>query len=143
MPTDKPRVTITMTEDQLVQIENYRFGHKFKNQTQAILSLIQKGFDELARTGDEMSLNFDSSNKLSKDESHLLDGYRNLSSAGKRSLRAQLKMHLTEFPAEQPPEVIEVPYAARGQGSPGVLRLTPAQVEKILNAEKIKSDDEI
>lgn len=47
MPTEKPRVTITMTEEQLAQIENYRYGNKMKNQTQAILSLIEKGMDIL------------------------------------------------------------------------------------------------
>lgn len=45
MPTDKPRVTITMSEEQLAQLESYRFGKKMKNQTQAILSLMEKGMD--------------------------------------------------------------------------------------------------
>lgn len=49
MPTDKPRVTITMTEDELKQIEDYRYGNKMKNQTQAILSLIKSGFSEIER----------------------------------------------------------------------------------------------
>ena len=49
MPTEKPRVTITMTEDELKQIEDFRFGNKMKNQTQAILSLIKTGFAELER----------------------------------------------------------------------------------------------
>lgn len=49
MPTEKPRVTITMTEEQLRQIEDYRFNNKIKNQTQAILSLVEKGIDELER----------------------------------------------------------------------------------------------
>ena len=48
MPTEKPRVTITMSEEQLAQIEDYKFGNKMKNQTQAILSLIEKGMDALA-----------------------------------------------------------------------------------------------
>ena len=43
MPTEKPRVTITMTDDQLKEIETYRYGRKMKNQTQAILSLIERG----------------------------------------------------------------------------------------------------
>ncbi len=49
MPTDKPRITITMTEDELKQIEDYRYGNKMKNQTQAILSLIKRGFSEIER----------------------------------------------------------------------------------------------
>lgn len=47
MPTDKPRVTITMPEDQLVKIQNFQHDNKMKNQTQAILHLIEIGFQEL------------------------------------------------------------------------------------------------
>lgn len=43
MPTEKPRVTFTIEEKKLEQISQYRFEHKLKNQTQAILSLIEKG----------------------------------------------------------------------------------------------------
>ncbi len=46
MPTEKPRITITVTAQQFSRIEDYRFGHKMKNQTQAILSLIEKGLAE-------------------------------------------------------------------------------------------------
>lgn len=49
MPTDRPRVTITVTEEQLKEIEAYRFGKKMKNQTQAILSLVRAGLDEIER----------------------------------------------------------------------------------------------
>jgi hypothetical protein len=45
MPTEKPRVTITMTEEALNRINEFRFKFKYKNQTQAILSLIEKGFE--------------------------------------------------------------------------------------------------
>lgn len=48
VPIEKPRVTITMTEEQLAQIEEYGFGNKIKNQTQAILSLIEKGIDVIS-----------------------------------------------------------------------------------------------
>lgn len=49
MPTEKPRVTITVTNEQLKEIEEYRYGNKMKNQTQAILSLVRTGLDELKR----------------------------------------------------------------------------------------------
>lgn len=45
MPTEKPRITITVTPQQFSRIEDYRFGRKMKNQTQAILSLIERGLD--------------------------------------------------------------------------------------------------
>lgn len=47
MPTEKPRVTFTISQERLSEVEAYRFDNKFKNQTQAILSLIEKG---LSRT---------------------------------------------------------------------------------------------
>lgn len=47
MPTKKPRITITMSEEQLKNIEKYQHTNKIKNQTQAILSLINAGFKEL------------------------------------------------------------------------------------------------
>lgn len=55
MPTDKPRVTITISDEDLQRIEDYRYGKKMKNQTQAIISLIRRGMDEIQKTEDEKS----------------------------------------------------------------------------------------
>lgn len=55
MPTEKPRITITMTEEELRKIEDFRFGKKMKNQTQAILSLIRLGMDEIQKEEDKKS----------------------------------------------------------------------------------------
>lgn len=49
MPTEKPRVTITMTEDQLQQIEDFRFSNKIKNQTQAILTFLRRAIETQAQ----------------------------------------------------------------------------------------------
>lgn len=57
VPTQKPRVTITVDEDQLNEIEDYRFKNRMKNQTQAILSLIEKGLDELSRSNTNNEIN--------------------------------------------------------------------------------------
>lgn len=46
MLTDKPRVTFTVSQDTLDKIDDYRFRNKSKNQTQAILSLIEKGLSD-------------------------------------------------------------------------------------------------
>lgn len=42
MPTNKPRVTITMTEQELGAIEDYQYFNNKKNQTQAILDRAYK-----------------------------------------------------------------------------------------------------
>ena len=57
MPTERPRVTITVPEDQLKEIEAYRYGNKMKNQTQAILSLVRAGLDEIERQKSEQIKN--------------------------------------------------------------------------------------
>lgn len=48
MPTDKPRFTVTLDQELLNRIDNYKFSHRMKNQNQAVVSLIAKGFDSLA-----------------------------------------------------------------------------------------------
>lgn len=53
MPTKNPRVTFMVSEDMLQKIEDYKYDHRMKNQTQAILSLINRGIEVL--TGDELA----------------------------------------------------------------------------------------
>ena len=50
MPTEKPRITITMTEDEFKRVEAYRFETRQKNQTQAILSLVRLGLEDYIET---------------------------------------------------------------------------------------------
>ena len=45
MPTEKPRLTFTASEDLKDQINEYQFTQRIKNQSQAIISLINKGMD--------------------------------------------------------------------------------------------------
>lgn len=47
MPTDKPRVTFALDQEMLDAIEDYKFKNRVKNQSQAIISLIEKGFESL------------------------------------------------------------------------------------------------
>lgn len=45
MPTEKPRYTITLDEDMLKRIDNFRFENRYANRTQATLELIRIGLD--------------------------------------------------------------------------------------------------
>ena len=45
MPTEKPRVTFTVSKETLDEIDRYRFASRSKNQSQAILSLIERGLE--------------------------------------------------------------------------------------------------
>lgn len=49
MPTEKPRVTFTISKERLSDVEDYRFENKLKNQTQAILSLLEKGLSGIEK----------------------------------------------------------------------------------------------
>ncbi len=74
MPTIKPRVTITMTEEQLQKIEDLRFKKRFKNQTQAILSLIDAGFETLKATSTSVEdIIIQNHNKQMTKRYHALD----------------------------------------------------------------------
>ena len=48
MPTEKPRVTFTVSKETLSKIDDYRFSSKAKNQSQAILSLLERALDDFA-----------------------------------------------------------------------------------------------
>lgn len=79
MPTIKPRVTITMDSEQLNKIEEYRFKHRCKNQTQAILSLIEAGFSVLEISAS----NTPNKDAFSTDEMKIIKKYRKLDAHGK------------------------------------------------------------
>ena len=69
MPTKNPRITFMVSDDMMKQIEDYKFQHRMKNQTQAILSLINRGIYEL--TGDKL----EEHRQLSADDERLLALY--------------------------------------------------------------------
>ena len=47
MPTEKPRYTITLDEEMLKRIDDFRFENRFPNRTQATLELIRIGIEAL------------------------------------------------------------------------------------------------
>lgn len=49
MPTEKPRYTITLDEEMLKKIDDFRFENRFPNRTQATLELIRIGIEELEK----------------------------------------------------------------------------------------------
>lgn len=49
MPTEKPRYTITMDEELLKQVDDFRFENRYATRTQATLELIRLGLEALER----------------------------------------------------------------------------------------------
>ena len=82
MPTNKPRVTITMTEQELGAIEDYQYFNNKKNQTQAILDLIRKGLDEKDAATTE----------ISAEELAHIKKYRVLDTHGKKVVDSALEL---------------------------------------------------
>ena len=82
MPTNKPRVTITMTEQELGAIEDYQYFNNKKNQTQAILDLIRKGLDDAEAASAE----------ISAEELAHIKKYRVLDTHGKKLVNSALEL---------------------------------------------------
>lgn len=48
MATEKPRFSITMEESLLAEVDNFKFEHRIKNQSKAIVELVKMGMNYLA-----------------------------------------------------------------------------------------------
>lgn len=70
MPTQNPRITFTLSQEMYDSIEDYRFTHRMKNLTQAIVSLLNLGLQSLSDAPKEQLPTF------SKEEVHLVGTYR-------------------------------------------------------------------
>lgn len=81
MPTDKPRVTFTISEEKLTELEEYKFKKKHKNQTQAILALLEKGLSDFEAKEGKTSPYSEEVKKVAED-------YSSLDHWGKRVVRS-------------------------------------------------------
>jgi hypothetical protein len=79
MPTLNPRITFTVTEETMKAIDEYRFSHRLRNQTQAILSLIDLGFKVL--DGNEPII--EPSEKLTDEDRRVLTAYHEADDSAK------------------------------------------------------------
>jgi hypothetical protein len=65
-----PRITFTVSDETMKQIEEYRFEYRMRNQTQAVLSLIDLGFKAL--TGEQPK----NEPQFTEDELHIMRLYK-------------------------------------------------------------------
>lgn len=49
MPTEKPRVSVTLDEEMLKRIDDYRFANRIGSRSQALNELIKLGIEELEK----------------------------------------------------------------------------------------------
>lgn len=95
MPTSKPRFTITMDESLFQQIEEFRFNHRYKNQTQAVLALIEKGIDDLLQQSNICEER--DPDILTPYERQLVEDYRSINEQGQEYVRQSLYMAKQTF----------------------------------------------
>ena len=96
MPTSKPRVTFTISEQDLKRVDDYRFENKLKNQTQAILDLISKGLDSL-----DIPVN-KKGPALSGEAMQLARDFDALDDFGRRTVRVVADSELARVRAAEP-----------------------------------------
>lgn len=53
MPTEKPRFCITVDEELLKEIDDYRFENRYNSRSQATLDLIRLGLEHLKKQNKE------------------------------------------------------------------------------------------
>lgn len=130
MPTAKPRVTITMDSEQLNKIEEYRFKHRCKNQTQAILSLIETGFSALKANGENSS----SENLLTEDDIQVAKKYSHLDAHGKKIVNLVLneESERNKLQKQENSNSEYIEFAARG----GKFRLDKETAAKLAESAK-------
>ena len=93
MPTEKPRVTITMSDEQYQRLEAFRYGSRMKNQTQAILSLLEAGLESVGQA--QRSRLSQEAMRLAADYDERLDAW------GRKALRAAADVELARCADEQ------------------------------------------
>lgn len=80
MPTNKPRFTVTMSDEMLQQIDDFKFANRYKTQNQAVIALVRRGIEELERQ-DAAKKNAPPSPDVSKLEERKPDRVEQLQSA--------------------------------------------------------------
>lgn len=119
MPTEKPRVTFTIEESKLDQINQYKFEKRIKNQTQAILSLIEKGLSDFEQGADIPTPNEKAPSDLPEEAIKVAKDYTKLDERGKGAVKAILIYEggavVTGEPEPKPQKVAPFPKAKRSR----------------------------
>ena len=96
MPTDKPRISFALSEELLRQVDEYRFSHRVKNQSQAIIQLMEKGLEVLMSQPAPETPTDD----LTEQERNLIMDFRSLSPQGKAYVLQSVAMSVQIYKNE-------------------------------------------
>lgn len=151
VPTEKPRVTFTISKEKLSELETYQHKNKIKNQTQAVLSLIEKGLSAFEPQIKKASSYSEAASKLADAYDNKLDRW------GRQAVRELVETEiarcedeaqLMESPLKEEPKVIPLFWssAAAGYASPILgqdfdnYELKPEDPQGAMFAVKISGD---
>lgn len=90
MPTEKPRVTFTVSKETLSKIDDYRFSSKAKNQSQAIISLLERALDDFAPENEKAP-------SVSDEAMEVAEAYDGADSGTQRSVRKLLDLDVPDI----------------------------------------------
>ena len=91
MPTNNPRFSISLPDDLYKAVDDYKFTHRCKNQTQAIISLITMGLAEISR-GVEPPVPAKPEFEVSSVERQLVQDFRALNRQGRQYILQTMSM---------------------------------------------------
>lgn len=106
MATDKPRFTITVDEELYKLIDDFKFQNRCKNQTQAVITLIESGLEtmQLKTTTEEDKPEL----KFSAKEIDLIEKYRSLNKIGMEKANGYIE-DLLDSPKYRIPDNLPMP----------------------------------
>lgn len=90
MPTEKPRISFAVPEDLMDKIDSFRFDNRIRNQSQAVIQLMERGLEALnAADGIKKEPAF--YDTLEDAERELLGLFRSVNAAGQTAILANAR----------------------------------------------------
>lgn len=94
MATNMPRISLAIPEELLRKVDDFKFNSRIKNQTQAVLQLLERGlsFEDASKVIETDINNIYSF--LGEEEGDLVMAWRGLDDFGKMAVRAVLDVEV-------------------------------------------------
>ncbi|GHU67826.1 hypothetical protein FACS1894184_08420 [Clostridia bacterium] len=109
MPTNKPRITFALSDDELDIVNRFMDANAITNQSSAVRAIIAMGINEYKRiTARGKHQRFD----LTEDAAELIDDYLILNREGKRVIKDVMKMAVGMHSDQPEPLTMDAPIGA-------------------------------
>ena len=90
MPTKKKRITFAISDDEFSQLEEYRYKYRLKNQSQAIIKLVEIGLEDALKELEQKET-APAPPPLSKEAQELLPKFEQLEQPDKYRIIGQVE----------------------------------------------------